>query len=77
MVKTAVIKSYSNLYHYNEKNYCPGCGSTHWLVGRESAECARCDTALPLAEPIHKKFHEPQEKKPFWLFLFDRLMFGV
>jgi hypothetical protein len=28
---------------------CPGCGRTHWIVGRVSAECAFCSTALPLA----------------------------
>ena len=28
---------------------CPGCGGAHWQVGRHSAECARCATALPLA----------------------------
>jgi hypothetical protein len=27
---------------------CPGCGRTHWLVGRSTAECAFCATALPL-----------------------------
>ncbi|MGW8138996.1 hypothetical protein [Sphingomonas zeae] len=30
---------------------CPGCGSTAWLVGRQSAECGRCGTALDLATP--------------------------
>ena len=28
----------------------PGCGRTHWIIGRISAECAFCATALPLAE---------------------------
>lgn len=33
---------------------CPGCGHRGWHVGRASAECARCATALPLApeEPV-------------------------
>jgi hypothetical protein len=31
-------------------NHCPGCGRTHWIIGRVSAECAFCATALPLAE---------------------------
>lgn len=30
---------------------CPGCGATAWLVGRQSAECGRCGTALDLATP--------------------------
>ncbi|MCW3835996.1 hypothetical protein ACFQ1E_08090 [Sphingomonas canadensis] len=28
---------------------CPGCGAGHWIVGRASAECASCHTAIPLA----------------------------
>ena len=27
---------------------CPGCGHSHWLVGRMMAECAFCGTALPI-----------------------------
>jgi len=27
---------------------CPGCGRSHWYVGRGLAECAFCTTALPL-----------------------------
>jgi hypothetical protein len=38
------------LYHSGEVNRCPGCGRTHWHVGRLSAECAFCGTALALAE---------------------------
>ena len=29
---------------------CPVCGGRQWLVGRVSAECAGCATALPLVE---------------------------
>lgn len=29
---------------------CPGCGGHQWHVGRQSAECAICATALPLAD---------------------------
>ncbi len=28
---------------------CPGCGKSHWHVGRSTAECAYCATALPLS----------------------------
>jgi hypothetical protein len=35
-------------YHAGEFNRCPGCGRSHWLVGRLLAECAFCATALPL-----------------------------
>jgi hypothetical protein len=35
-------------YRENEANLCPGCGMSQWLVGRATAECAFCGTALPL-----------------------------
>jgi hypothetical protein len=43
-------RGYHAVYRDNEVNHCPGCGRTHWLVGRRSAECAFCATALPLAD---------------------------
>jgi len=39
-------------YHVGEINHCPGCGRHNWLMGRIMAECAFCETALPL-EHIH------------------------
>ena len=41
-------RGYVPLYREDEVNRCPGCGRTHWYVGRISAECAFCGTALPL-----------------------------
>lgn len=41
------------IYRENETNYCPGCGRTHWLIGRVTAECAFCATALPLQDTRH------------------------
>jgi hypothetical protein len=38
------------LYRAGETNRCPGCGRTHWYVGRLSAECGFCGTALALAD---------------------------
>lgn len=38
------------VYRANEANRCPGCGRSHWYVGRISAECGFCGTAVPLAE---------------------------
>jgi uncharacterized protein (DUF983 family) len=38
------------LYHEGETNRCPGCGRTHWYIGRLSAECGFCGTALALAD---------------------------
>ncbi len=43
-------RGYHAVYHEHQVNPCPGCGRTHWIIGRISAECAFCTTALPLAE---------------------------
>ena len=43
-------RGYHAVYHDGEINHCPGCGRTHWRIGRMSAECAFCTTALPLKE---------------------------
>ena len=39
---------YRIVYRKGEQNRCPGCGKSHWIVGRMSSECAFCGTALPL-----------------------------
>lgn len=44
-----VAIGYRMLYHPGEVNRCPGCTHSHWHVGRMSAQCAFCHTALPLA----------------------------
>lgn len=38
------------LYRGDTINMCPGCGRSQWLVGRIMAQCACCETALPLAQ---------------------------
>lgn len=43
------MRGYHAVYREHEVNHCPGCGRTHWFVGRLSAECAFCSTALPIA----------------------------
>jgi hypothetical protein len=43
-------RGYHVVYRENEPNRCPGCGRSHWYVGRLSAECGFCGTALALAE---------------------------
>jgi hypothetical protein len=43
-------RGYHCVYRENEVNHCPGCGRTHWFLGRMLAECAFCGTALPLQE---------------------------
>lgn len=47
-------RGYHAVYRDNEVNHCPGCGRTHWHVGRTLAECAFCATALPLAESFRQ-----------------------
>ena len=43
-------RGYHVVYRENEVNHCPGCGRSHWYVGRVSAECGFGGTALPLVE---------------------------
>jgi hypothetical protein len=42
-------RGYLVLFRPDEPNHCPGCGHSQWFVGRVSAECGICGTALPLA----------------------------
>lgn len=44
-------KPYLFAWRENETNHCPGCGRSHWYVGRLSAECAFCGTALDRISP--------------------------
>ncbi len=44
------LRGYHAVYREHETNHCPGCGRTHWYLGRSLAECAFCGTALPLQE---------------------------
>lgn len=50
-VATAAIATPS--YRPGHANSCPDCGQSQWLVGRVAAECAHCDTVLPLAPGRH------------------------
>ena len=50
IIPQADQRGYHIVYREHETNYCPGCGRTHWYIGRLSAECGFCGTALPLAE---------------------------
>jgi hypothetical protein len=42
-------RGYLVLFDPDGPNHCPGCGHSQWFVGRVSAECGICGTALPLA----------------------------
>jgi hypothetical protein len=44
------VRGYHVVYRADEVNHCPGCGRSHWLVGRMLAECGFCATALPIVE---------------------------
>ncbi len=48
IVPKAHERGYHIVYREQQTNYCPGCGHTHWYIGRLMAECAFCQTALPL-----------------------------
>jgi hypothetical protein len=52
-------RGYHAVYREHEVNHCPGCGRTHWIIGRISAECAFCTTALPLAEASMRSHKVP------------------
>jgi hypothetical protein len=43
------------VYRANEANHCPGCGRSQWYIGRVSAECGFCGTAVPLAETARQE----------------------
>lgn len=47
------------VYRANEANHCPGCGRSQWYVGRMSAECGFCGTAVPLAETSRQEAARP------------------
>ncbi len=48
------------LYHQDTVNHCPSCSHTQWHIGRATAECAFCATAMPLsavaAQPMEPRF---------------------
>lgn len=48
IVPKAHERGYHIVYREAQTNHCPGCGHSHWYVGRSMAECAFCATALPL-----------------------------
>lgn len=44
------LRGYHAIYRQNDVNRCPGCGRSHWIIGRMLAECGFCATALPLSD---------------------------
>lgn len=53
------LRGYSAVYREHEINHCPGCGRTHWIIGRLTAECAFCSTAMPLADGLNARQPKP------------------
>lgn len=43
-----IRRGYHVSYRQHEHNHCPGCGRSHWWVGRLMAECGFCATAIPI-----------------------------
>jgi hypothetical protein len=50
------------VYRTNADNHCPGCGRSHWYIGRVSAECGFCGTAVPLAEARRDEAIQPSPR---------------
>ncbi len=42
-------RGYQVLFWRDQVNRCPGCGHSQWHVGRITAECGICSTALPIS----------------------------
>ena len=45
-------RGYHVQFRRGQPNPCPGCGRSHWWIGRVTAECAFCGTAIALPEAI-------------------------
>ncbi len=43
-------RGYHVMYRAGGQNICPGCGGSSWHVGRVTAECGHCLTALPIQQ---------------------------
>lgn len=49
---------------YREGRDCPGCWGRSWLIGRSTAECARCGAALPLADQARSAISKARGEQP-------------
>ena len=52
------------VYRANEANHCPGCGRSQWYIGRVSAECGFCGTAVALAETSRREATPASSRAP-------------
>jgi len=44
-----VLRHRGYCVNYRPGTDCPGCSGRSFFIGRRSAECARCGTAIPFA----------------------------
>ena len=58
--------SYRPVFRQDVTNHCPGCGRTQWLIGRMSAQCAFCATAVPLQEGSVREAYTHDAKPVFF-----------
>jgi hypothetical protein len=63
-------RGYQILFHADETNRCPGCGKSNWYVGRITAECAVCATAVVIAESAMAGF-DPTGRRAVALHVID------
>lgn len=49
-------RGYQVLFWRDQINHCPGCGRSQWHVGRITAECSYCGTALSISEATQAGF---------------------
>jgi len=61
---TLAKRGHHIVYRANEANHCPGCGRSHWYIGRISAECGFCGTAVPLAEASRHEAPRAAKRSP-------------
>lgn len=60
---TLAQRGHHIVYRTNSDNHCPGCGRSHWYIGRISAECGFCGTAIPLAEARRDEPVSPSQRR--------------
>jgi hypothetical protein len=49
-------RGYQVLFWRDQVNHCPGCGKSQWHVGRLTAECGFCGTALAISADTRASF---------------------
>jgi hypothetical protein len=61
---TLAQRGHHIVYRADASNHCPGCGRSHWYIGRISAECGFCGTAIPLAEAATHEMVSAGPRRP-------------